>query len=351
MAVLRFILLVYALIGIFVSGGFFFNKKNKANIFLAGYLLVFSIGQIYFAYSSSELIYVYPEYMGLTYSLWMLCGPFLWFYVKYYQSDEHFSFKKMWKHFVPWAIYLCFTGYLLTYPGAERLAFGRKHFMDVYMPFNYGIAAHLTFYGVLILREVKRLFPTLRAEQKLYLRVLSVLYLITGVVEAYLTAFAGSYSWFIYYFLLASSIMMLVGYVLYFYPNLLHQITKKYYTSSLSENRKKEIAQKILSFLAKDENLLNRKIDLKYICEGIQEKSPHISQTISQELNTTLKELINKNRVEYAKKMLHDPAYDDQKIFAIALDAGFTNKSTFNRAFAKYVQMTPNEFRKKRGVI
>ena len=145
--------------------------------------------------------------------------------------------------------------------------------------------------------------------------------------------------------------MMLVGYVLYFRPKLLHQITTKYYTSSLSEDRKKEIAQKVILFLSKEENLLNRKIDLKYICAGINEKSHHISQTISQELNTTLKELINKKRVEYAKKLLHDPAYDDQKIFAIALDAGFTNKSTFNRAFAKYVQMPPNEFRKKRGVI
>ncbi len=351
MIFLRFLLFFYALIGVFVAGGIFFNKKNKANIFLAGYLLIFSLGQIYFLYSSGKLLYDYPEYMSVTISLWMLYGPFLWFYVKYYQGNHFFSFRKMWVHFIPWFIYLGITVYLFTYEGAARIAFIQAHFWDILMPLNYGIAAHLTFYGGLIFLEARRLFSSLQGEQKLYIQLLSVLYLVTGIIEAYLTAFAGSYQWFIYYFLITSSIMMLVAYVLYFRPKLLHQITKKYYTSSLNEERQKEIAEKIITFLSKEENLLNRNIDLKYICEGIGEKSHHISQAISQNLHTTLKELINNNRVEYAKKLLHDPDYDDQKIFAIALDAGFTNKSTFNRAFAKYVQMTPNEFRKKRGLI
>ncbi len=351
MILFRYILFLYALLGIFVSGGFFFNKSNKANIFLSGYLFVFSVGQLNFLYTSGSILFEHPQLYGLAYPLWMLYGPFSWLYIRYFQSGEKISLKKIWWHFIPFFIYICFTVYLFTYTGQERISFAQEHFMDVFMPFNYGIALQLFIYGLLILRDGRRQFGRLNAEQQLYIRVFYVLYLFMAIVQSYLTAFAGSYQWFIYYFLIASSIMILVGYVLYYQPELLRKISKKYYTSSLSKQQKEMIASKITDFISKEEHLLNPQIDLEAISKGIQEKRHHVSQTISEELHTTLKELINKNRIEYAKRLLQKPEFDHLKIYAIALDSGFTNKSTFHRAFVKYTQMTPSAFRQKRGVI
>ncbi len=46
---------------------------------------------------------------------------------------------------------------------------------------------------------------------------------------------------------------------------------------------------------------------------------------------------------------MHDKAYSNYKIEAIALESGFNNKVTFYKAFSKFTNQTPSAFRKQKN--
>lgn len=71
-----------------------------------------------------------------------------------------------------------------------------------------------------------------------------------------------------------------------------------------------------------------------------------ISTTLNNELHKNFHDFINDYRVEEVKKRLIDPQYNHLTILAIAMDAGFNSKSTFNRIFTKVTGMSPKGFKR-----
>lgn len=59
---------------------------------------------------------------------------------------------------------------------------------------------------------------------------------------------------------------------------------------------------------------------------------------------------INSRRIEFAKKMLLDPARSRVTVATIAFDLGFGSLGPFNRAFKQATGVTPTEFRRLQGI-
>ena len=57
-------------------------------------------------------------------------------------------------------------------------------------------------------------------------------------------------------------------------------------------------------------------------------------------------ELINKYRIEEAKKILHNDEQKNLNIIDIAYEVGYNNKVTFNKAFKKDTQLTPSQYQR-----
>ncbi|MCE9574583.1 MAG: AraC family transcriptional regulator [Deltaproteobacteria bacterium] len=67
----------------------------------------------------------------------------------------------------------------------------------------------------------------------------------------------------------------------------------------------------------------------------------YLSRAFNEGLGVSFSELINRQRVEEAKRRLGG----EGEILAIALEVGFASKASFNRAFKAYAGCTPSEFR------
>ena len=67
----------------------------------------------------------------------------------------------------------------------------------------------------------------------------------------------------------------------------------------------------------------------------------YLSRALNEGLGVSFSELINRQRVEEAKRRLGG----EREILAIALEVGFASKTSFNRALRAYASCTPSEFR------
>ncbi|MFA8436978.1 MAG: helix-turn-helix domain-containing protein, partial [Marinifilaceae bacterium] len=71
---------------------------------------------------------------------------------------------------------------------------------------------------------------------------------------------------------------------------------------------------------------------------------------INQGHGLNFNDYINQFRVEEFKRLLQDPQFSKETLLAVAFEAGFNSKTTFNTAFKKFTGMTPSEYRRSLNV-
>ncbi|MEO5911253.1 MAG: helix-turn-helix domain-containing protein [Pelobium sp.] len=71
----------------------------------------------------------------------------------------------------------------------------------------------------------------------------------------------------------------------------------------------------------------------------------HLSQILNENLKLNFYDYVNKYRVEEVKCNLLNPQKNNFTILALALDAGFNSKASFNKAFKKHTGISPSEFK------
>lgn len=72
-----------------------------------------------------------------------------------------------------------------------------------------------------------------------------------------------------------------------------------------------------------------------------------VSAIINRHFETNFFEFVNSYRVNKAKAMLVDPAFEDKTILEILLECGFNSKSSFHRFFKRYTGMSAADYRKQ----
>lgn len=73
--------------------------------------------------------------------------------------------------------------------------------------------------------------------------------------------------------------------------------------------------------------------------------TPRYVQILFEAEGTTFSEFLLGQRLQRAHRLLLNPAFDSQKIAAIAFDVGFNDLSYFNRTFRKQFGATPSDLR------
>jgi len=90
---------------------------------------------------------------------------------------------------------------------------------------------------------------------------------------------------------------------------------------------------------------LNPHLGIQDVADALTVSVSKLSKLISTHSQFHFSDLVNKYRVQHAKRLLQDKAFDLYTIEAIGLESGFNSKSAFYTAFKKAFNQTPSAFR------
>ena len=347
MTLLLTFLSIYTIVGLMVAGRFLLSQE-LANKFLGSFILVICIEQLYFIYETSDLMWTYPQLYMVTFPIALLLGPLLYRHIKLLHGSSSFKFGKFVIEFIPFFIYIGFTNYLFNYePGPARFQYVFKIFYRFIQPLEFVKLLHLLIYmvlmGAFIFRKRRERSVTLTN----YMNVILVFFFVMAFLHTLFVGFTLNSSFMVTYYLIASTLVFFAGYTIYYQPKMFSSIAKKYSQSSLSTNDISRIIEKLEDYLSDQDHLKNNTLNLSSVAVEINERKHHISQALSTSSGMSFSDLLNSKRVELSKQLMLDPANDRLKLYGIAIESGFSNKSTFNRVFLKFNKCTPSEYKSK----
>ena len=88
-------------------------------------------------------------------------------------------------------------------------------------------------------------------------------------------------------------------------------------------------------------------LDMEMLSGRLELSKGYVSQIINQKEGKNFFEFINHYRVNDVKSKIGNTKFKHLSLLGIALEAGFSSKSTFNAAFKKITGLTPSAFQKQ----
>ncbi len=88
-------------------------------------------------------------------------------------------------------------------------------------------------------------------------------------------------------------------------------------------------------------------MDTFVLCSVVLQEPTVRAVIINTKMNLSFYELINNHRIEEVKRLISDDKNKVYSLLALAFEAGFSSKTSFNTIFKKSEGMTPSEYRSK----
>lgn len=129
--------------------------------------------------------------------------------------------------------------------------------------------------------------------------------------------------------------------------NALEAPTGKYEHSSLDPKEAQEISRMLLAFMLQEKPYLNPELTLPELAGMLGIARNRLSQVLNERLGVSFYDFVNGYRIDQVKEYMAAPEYQNFKMLALAFEAGFNSKATFNNIFKKTVGLTPSEYRKQ----
>jgi len=375
-----YVLLLGAAQGLFLTL-LILHKHGKlyANRFLAGLIGLYSLILLYLFVGEAGLFEPHPQIMWITLGFSLLVPPLHYLYARHliFQTDR--LYPKDIIHALPFLIYeLGVLSVIIFYPDLVETRTDRMQ-GNVLDPadtaFNWFIIVQAAIYlssTLLLLRQysnrIKEMFSSLDRIRLTWLRN------ITYVVLAFIIIFTIENIFFICginltnYFTLSSVLtavyVYLLGYLglvnsevfltedisksMHMLPEMKGSSTgDKYGKSGLSEERARRIEDQLIQIMDAEKAYTNPNLTLPQLANQLDVSPHNLSEVINVRLRQNFFDLVNGYRIEKVKRDLGDPSKKQYTLLAIAFNAGFNSKTSFNTIFKRHTGLTPSEFRKK----
>jgi AraC-like DNA-binding protein len=121
----------------------------------------------------------------------------------------------------------------------------------------------------------------------------------------------------------------------------------KYQKSALTDEQAEGYLDRLLDFMQTKKPHQQNELTIQDLALAVGIPRHQLSQLLNERLGKNFYDFINEYRVAEVKRLLRHPRYAHYTTLAVAEEAGFNSKATFNAVFKKLTGMTPSEFTKK----
>ncbi len=121
----------------------------------------------------------------------------------------------------------------------------------------------------------------------------------------------------------------------------------KYKRSGLKEAEAQKYLKQLLKLMDEEKPYLDGELSILDLTDRMKIPRHYLTQILNEKLNKNFYTFVNEYRVKEVIRMMKDPKYKYFTLLALALEAGFNSKSSFNNIFKNYTGYTPSEYREK----
>jgi AraC-like DNA-binding protein len=119
----------------------------------------------------------------------------------------------------------------------------------------------------------------------------------------------------------------------------------RYERSGLDAAEADRLRQSLLEMMDREQPWKDSELTLADLAARLGSTNHKLSEVLNGQLGQTFYDFVNGYRVREVQRRIKAGDAQRLKMLALALDAGFASKSTFNQAFKKHTNQTPSDFR------
>lgn len=346
-----------------------FNNRNgnyEANRYLAMLLCAFSTGIFNIFLLQTGLHFILYCTSKFSAFIILLFGPFFFFYVRTLIFQVSHLQLHDWFHFTP--ALLAFIRFIPYYfaENATKNAFilspiNIKSFRPEHYEYLVIIIAsqiHLWIYLFVVLhllkqyqQRVKDYYSNIEQHNlnwiRFFISVFATVYIVFLMVSILLLKYNYKISFNILGVTVSLAIFIMGYHGLKQTPIITIAPSKplKQESAELSPDFIQSLTTQLNALMNEEKLFTDPELNLDDLAKKLNISRNFLSQFINEYLQTNFYDYINGLRVEEMKRLLLNTDKGYMTIYALATEAGFNAKSTYNRIFKRITGMTPTEFK------
>ena len=340
----------------------YLRSGKHFNLFLVGIVGVLSLygfknqlyGVRYSLTSTNESLFTPISFI-------LALGPLIYFYIQS-TVNPYFVWKKkyLW-HFIPAILMAIYYSVLFPMPKSIKIDFmispfevlfsHSEQFITVTAGLMYMYFAHRSF----LRRQKEQTFSaSLIGWIKRFLIGMSVLLVFWGsiiLMNYWLYDFGITTVTYNPLWAMMGAILSWLGLEISLQPHLFYPPKPK---NSSQDKELQELAQykiQLESLMQEDKIYRDPSLNLSKLAKRLNTNAKYISLVLNNAIGKNFYEYVNEYRVEEVKTLLTKPENKNLTIEAIANQAGFKSKSSFNAAFKKQTGMTPRQYTRQQTTM
>jgi len=128
------------------------------------------------------------------------------------------------------------------------------------------------------------------------------------------------------------------------------EVPSRYERSGLGDDEAMRLKSRLLELMDKQQPWKDSELTLADLAARLDSTPHKLSEVLNVQVGSTFYDFVNAYRVREVQRRIAEGDAARLKMLALALDAGFSSKSTFNHVFKKHTSQTPSDFRQAIGV-
>ena len=374
---------VGALQGFLLTGVVAAQRNNQtANRLLAALVAAFTLYLASSVYYAAGLIRVYPHFFGVSYHMPWIFGPLVYLYAVA-ASDRSWHFEKRHAvHFVPVVISVAIAAPFYFMSGADKIAMYDRFVagdvptrLKIIDPFKYVSGIAYSVATVRYLRDHRHRIKdsysnTARVNLDWLLWLAAAAAAIWALATTTRVAVVGSPVRDELVTLAIALLVYAIGYrglrqpEIFRYETAEHPVpafafpviaaeppaadprAPRYERSGLGEWEASQLKDALMTLMDAERPWTDSELTLADLASRLGTTPHKLSEVLNAEVGRTFYDFVNGYRVREVQRRIQAGEARTRKMLALAHDAGFASKSTFNQAFKKHTGQTPSEFSK-----